>query len=289
MRWAWRDHQDVPISMDMRQIHGYSWSMGTIQQLGPWAACRSLFSLISHAWKRGRADGAWTRAWLHYLSQLNTTSFLIGGIQWMYRLPREVLLSLRKPSTVHRGSLDNITLGDYGAKTNNKKVPSSHINKNPSSALSFDHKYLVMFSAALAAADNREATGMDDVEKRLSDHVNPASWSIGRLGSHTGHYYPQIAFGHLVLAVLPKSLLSGKETILTSASEYPRSQFQLMLLGQIGLTGPNRIPLQLQSSLGRHVFSLWALHWSLSVLPIVPSSWIPKKRRCCSRLCITIL
>lgn len=119
---------------------------------------------------------------------------------------------IRKPSTVHCGSLVNITLGDYGAKTIDKKVPSSHINKNSSSALSFDHKYLVMFSVALAAADNLEATGMDDVGKRLSDHVNFASWSIGHLGSHTGQYYPQIAFGPLALAVVPKSLLSGKES-----------------------------------------------------------------------------
>ena len=69
-----------------------------------------------------------------------------------------------------------------------------------------------MFSTALAAADNREATGIVDVEKRLSDHFTPASWVIGHRGSHTDHCYSQLAFGNLVLAVSPKSLLSGKES-----------------------------------------------------------------------------
>ena len=53
---------------------------------------------------------------------------------------------------------------------------------------------------------------MDDGEKRLSDYVNPASWSIVRLGSHTGHHHLRIAFGYLILVVLPKSLLSAKES-----------------------------------------------------------------------------
>ena len=51
---------------------------------------------------------------------------------------------------------------------------------------------------------------MDHVEKRLSDRLNPACSSISRLGSHTGHYHPQIAFENLFLAVLTKSSLSGK-------------------------------------------------------------------------------
>ena len=91
---------------------------------------------------------------------------------------------------------------------------------------------------------------MDDVEKRLSDHLNPACSSIGRLGSHTGHYYPQVAFEILVLAVLPKSSLSGKKISFWQVRRNTRDRCSEMLLGQIGQTGPNRIPLQSRSSFG---------------------------------------
>ena len=33
MRWMWRDHENIPIFMDMRHIHGYLWSMSTMQHL----------------------------------------------------------------------------------------------------------------------------------------------------------------------------------------------------------------------------------------------------------------